>query len=317
MQANYQGAPVYTGTSLWSSAGNSAGTGGQYACQAALSGTVTATLTWVPATGKTLATDPPSEPVCLLQTSYAAYSGGVGSGGINTGGTASDGLGDPCVNNKSQGSHLIQCDGSSGIITLGPVSLSASTAPYTPPPYGPNYAQAGAQYTVAVDLRMVTISADADPTHYKLLTGGVDANGDGNCTQAIRVRDSDGTMKGDIGIPYGQQHQDSDGLEVVSRTTRNVTYSGHLIGPWPTQNANYWWNSSLKNWSETGNLYYVPIVLAANGPPVETDIDKVKNVYVGAVVDSDTGAIVPNEAGPNGTTDHLFFKFQNGDNRPQ
>ncbi len=173
MQANYQGAPVYAGTNPWSPTGNSDGSGGQYACDAAVSGTVTPTLTWVPATGQTLATDPPSEPVCILQTSFAFYSGGVGSGGINTGGNASDGLGDPCVNDQSQGAHLIQRDGSSGTIILDPVSLSANTAPYTAPPYGPNYAQAGAVYTAAIDtsgiMDVIATRVDAtDPHHAKL-----------------------------------------------------------------------------------------------------------------------------------------------------
>ena len=220
MQANYQGAPVYTGTSSWSSIGNSVGTGGQYACQAVVSGTVTATLTWVPATGKTLATDPPSEPVPLLQTSYAAYSGGVGSGGTNTGGNASDGLGDPCLNNKSQGKHLIQRDGSSGTITLDPVSLSASTAPYTPPPYGPNYAQAGAQYTVAVDSRAVTISSSIDPTYYKVPVSNA---------RAQNSRVASGALNGDTLIP-------------APGSTAAITYIANVSGSWGSNSQGQWSN---------------------------------------------------------------------------
>ena len=175
---------------------------------------------------------------------------------------------------------------------------------------------------VAFDSREVAITADVNTTSYKVLTGGVDANGDGKWARVAHTPDPDGTMKGDIGLPYGEQHttQSSGGIGqgttsqlVVTSSNRSVTYTGHIPGNWATQNAHYWWNSSLKNYDTNGSLYH----LSGVDLPTEAEIPTLGNVYVGPVVDSDHGgAIIPNEAGANGTTDHISFKFQNGDNRP-
>ena len=131
-------------TGPWSDTpGETAGggsTGGQYAVDAASSGIVTATLTWMPAAGKSLSTDPPSEPVFILETALAAWS--TSSAATPTAGAyVSDGLGDPVLLNPSylgggqtsSGSHLIAQDGSSGIIRLGPIPMSAGTPPYQMP----------------------------------------------------------------------------------------------------------------------------------------------------------------------------------------
>jgi hypothetical protein len=95
-------------------------------------GTVTATLTWIPAIGQTLATDPPSEPVYIQEYSRASWAAAWDPSGSSapsfadyTGAGADDGLGDPMVYNVSSGTHLLTHDGSSGVIVLPSVSLSA------------------------------------------------------------------------------------------------------------------------------------------------------------------------------------------------
>jgi len=179
----------------------------------------------------------------------------------------------------------------------------------------------GLSYAVQMDTRAVTISADCDPTSYKLLTGGLDANGDGNVARFVHKPEE---MKGDIGIPFGEQHTVTvdNGLGgtstklVVNEKTTPVTYRGHLGGTWATQNSHYWWKSSLKNWSKDQSLYRVMELFPTTGPPGESEIDYLTNVYVGPTIDGDTGAIIPNEVGAGGATDTLSFKYQNGDNRP-
>jgi len=101
-------------------------------------GTVTATLTWVPATGQTSTTDPPSSTVIVTESGNAQWGGG---GPVGTG-NADDGWSDPIQNNASSGAHYEVKDGSSGTITITK-SLSANTPPnVTPGPRG--FAQIGA-----------------------------------------------------------------------------------------------------------------------------------------------------------------------------
>jgi len=96
-----------------------------------VTGTITATLTWVPAAGKTLQSDPPSEPVSIVEQSTAEESPANWNGPAPApvpAGSASDGLGDPQVRWNSgyisSGVHLIQKDGSTGTIAV-PCSLSS------------------------------------------------------------------------------------------------------------------------------------------------------------------------------------------------
>ncbi|MGI4787893.1 MAG: hypothetical protein ACRYFS_03480 [Janthinobacterium lividum] len=169
--------------------------------------------------------------------------------------------------------------------------------------------------TIQQDNREVTVSADCDspPTYtfHKVLTGGLDANGDGLCAKFPHAPAPDGSMQGDIGIPYGSQHLNNQSIEVVSATAKTVTYHGHIPGNWATWMSHYWWNSSLKKYSTDGSLYH----LSGIGLPTEAEIPVLTNVYNGPIVDNDTGLIIPNDAGTTGTTDNITFKFQNGDNR--
>ena len=114
------------------------GIGGQYAADAMAIGSITPTLTWVPAAGQTLQTDPSSEPVYILETASAFWSTTYAPLPW-TGADVSDGLGDPAVavdliygaGQTSSGTHLVRKDGSSGTIKLDPVWMDADTPTYT------------------------------------------------------------------------------------------------------------------------------------------------------------------------------------------
>ena len=141
--------------------------------------TVTATLTWVPAAGQTLQSDPPSEPVHIHESGYAIEES-LGSGPGT--GTADDGLGDPAVggsgSQQSQGVHVLQKDGSSGTITLNAVTLKAINPVSTWQSY-PNYpgyyywdwtgGQDAVSFNVAVvnDNRAVIITSPIETSYYK------------------------------------------------------------------------------------------------------------------------------------------------------
>ena len=156
--------------------------------------TVTATLTWVPAAGMDNTSDPPPDKnhKVHLKESAGAWESSLwgGSGSATTGaGTADDGLGDPVdVNGTSQGTHLIQRDGSSGTITLDAVTVKAinpvSTYQSGYPGGGGGYGgypgsgyhywdwtggEGSVSFTVAVvdDNRAVTISSPIEDSFYK------------------------------------------------------------------------------------------------------------------------------------------------------
>ncbi len=78
----------WTVTAGATSAPTNGGVDGQYYVDASSAGTVTATLTWVPATGQT---DPPPHTVIVAQTASATAMNGCNAGGAYQ---ADDGLGD-------------------------------------------------------------------------------------------------------------------------------------------------------------------------------------------------------------------------------
>jgi len=295
-------------------------------CALAVAGSmsVTATLTWQPSAAGDTSAPPPT--VDVLETAKASGSQWMlQPTGVSA--SASDGFLDPVVYEtppvygaRSSGRHLYHLTVPPGqrSVTVPLRSLSAllsyASAITT------SYPAVGVNYTVQLDPRAVTISADCDTpvTYYKVLSGGVDANGDGLWAKVAHQRDSDGTMKADIGIPYGEMHTAvvigvaGGTVPVITTTHKTVTYTAHIPGNWATQDAQYLWNSSLKKYSLSGSLHH----LFGLGLPTEAEIPVLTNTYVGAVVDSDHGgAITANEAGTTGTPDHIFFKFQNGDNR--
>ena len=286
---------------------------------------VAATLTWTPDFPTDTSQPPPT--LDLLETASASGSEWIlQATGVNA--SASDGFSDPVTNPtapvygaSSSGDHLYHLTISSGqtSVTLPARTLSASLSYATA--ITSSSASIGMGYSVQIDERAVTISADCDPTNKKVpLLDAVgnqtsDVNGDPNYTSTPNL-----PAYADIGIPYGEQHtvNVSDGIGgtisklVVTSTSQTVTYRGHLLGKWATQNSQFWWNSSLKNYSFNGSLYH----LFGLGLPTEAEIPVLTNVYVGPITDNDHGGtIIPNDAGSSGSLDHIFFAYQNGDNR--
>ena len=130
----------------WTAGSNGDSLSGSNTQNGNLQGTVTATLTWVPAVGQTMQTDPPPSPVTIIEQGDAYENSLLGTDSNTHGpaGSASDGLGDaPVVTGNgytSSGYHALSPqDGSSGTIALSGVTLSAQNPTYSVtngyPPY--------------------------------------------------------------------------------------------------------------------------------------------------------------------------------------
>ncbi len=229
--------------------------------------TVTATLTWVPAAGKDNTSDPPPDKdhkVHLIESGYAwecSLWGGSGSAPSGAG-TADDGLGDAPVPDynglKSQGNHLIQRDGSSGTITLDPVTVKAinpvSTYQSGYPGGGGSYPGGGGGYpggggygywdwtggedsvsfTVAVDPdvnpRLVTITSSIDPTYHK----GSAITDNGSPQPMPDVPDARGTINANTLKPTSHSLFASDGV------SPDITYYAHPAGSWAADSSYLW-----------------------------------------------------------------------------
>lgn len=131
---------------LWPVGSNGDSLSGSNTRNGSLQGTVIATLTWVPAAGQTMQSDPPPNPVSVIEYASAYEQSLLGTDPNTHGpaGSASDGLGDtPVVTGNgytSSGYHALPPqDGSSGSIVLPGVPLSASNPPFSVtsgyPPY--------------------------------------------------------------------------------------------------------------------------------------------------------------------------------------
>ena len=227
------------------SSGGSAG--GQYAVDASTSGTVKATLNWIPAAGQTLASDPPppsSQPVHLLESSYAAW-GLTGPPNPPPGGVASDGLGDPPVSplyevgQISSGTQAIWKDGSSGTITLDPVTLNANTPLYQAPlRWG--YATANASFSVGIDPDpAVTISSEIEDSYYKSEDGD-----SGFPIQLKHVRNEDGSMDVDSAAQWEDASvYSTQGWHVgnLPLTATPVNFQGTPSYSWSLQGLSQGW----------------------------------------------------------------------------
>ncbi len=214
-------------------------------------------------------------------------------------------------------------DSGTGIASTGFSGQAQMTVsnmvPYTDYPYGrgtyTDYSTANAQAFITAlavsDSRAVTI-VGGRVTSKKLLIGGVDMNGDGLWRQVTNQFDTNGTLSDDIAISLGEKHNEviSGGLHTVDSTIKtDSTYLPGLIGNWATEGAKYLENSSAKNYNLQGSLGD-PFI---DTPPTAADIPKITNTFVGPTVDNtNNGTIIWNDAG---ITDHVFFKFTNGDNR--
>ena len=168
---------------------------------------------------------------------------------------------------------------------------------------------AGCYFTAALDTRGVSISTDIDSTYWKKRVSGgyVDANGDPVFSRVQHQPEPDGTMRGDIGLYYGSGDYSDPGNFI------RVTFASNVFGSWATNLSQYLWNTSLKNASYPGTLYGVP-----PDPGIQTVMNLYRKPYI--LNETQTPTVVDacdagdSSGSPN--TDHLFFKYQNGDNRP-
>ena len=255
---HYGGATPVTGT--WPVGSNSGSAGTYGSIDGSVSGTVTVTLTWIPATGKTLATDPPSETVYIAETAFASeQSQWNGTTAAPIAGSVSDGFGDIPVRTgtsmRAQGINLLQRDGSSGVIVLPSVTLSATspTCAFVNSG-GPEWINSwvSVSLTAAIDTRGVTISSNLDSTNMKgpqynpNKSVAFDKWGDELFVPKPHVPAADGTMYGDVGIDYGEQHNETY-TDVTGTHTRlvfnpsqfAVTYYAHWAGNWATEDAGF------------------------------------------------------------------------------
>ena len=279
--------------------------------------TVTAKLVWMPDAPQDTSLPPPT--VDVLVTGSAACSQYL----VNPTGLvvhADDGLQDsptslvaPMYGQTSTGKHLVHLTVSAGQTSValpgGAVTLSSSVS-CTASQGGNGSPGMGVSYAVQIDSRMVTIVGGRS-TFKKVLSGGVDANGDG-LWQQVPNQFINGTLSDDIAIPFGEKHNEviSGSLVPVDSTTKlSSTYLPGLFGNWATEGAQYLLNTSAKNYNLQGALGSAFV----DTPPTAADIPEFTNTFVGPTVDdTNSGAIIWNDAG---VTDHVFFKFTNGDNR--
>ena len=255
INGNLSNPPTPIGPTPWNSTSNGGGAGGQYILDATTSGTVTATLTWVP--GTNTPNDPPPSKVYIVETANASWS--TSSTNTPTAGTdASDGLGDPAVPNQneggetSSGTHLTVQNGSSGTITLGPFSMDANTPTYVTNKSTWGYATAGASLLVSIDKspspRAVTITSSIDPTYHK----GKDAQR--KPAPVANVPASDGTITAD-----------SVALNESNNRAGDISYTATPTGSWAPASSYHWYSALI---GTTGNgTFTMP-----GDPPIDLDV---------------------------------------------
>jgi len=128
---------------------------------ASSSGTITATLTWLAADGVSPAKTKPLAKIYLLESTSALFDYGYGDATSSTvSASVDDGMNDPQVESvgitySSSGKHLVQADGSSGVITRS-VTMSASGSITDTQGLGNEYV-ASCEFIVSLDPRAATI----------------------------------------------------------------------------------------------------------------------------------------------------------------
>lgn len=178
--------------------------GAEVSAQAA--GTVTATLTWCPAGGNRVA-DPPPPLVYLRVTARASEShGGWAGGGLPPidAGFADNGWGTPNLLpgrvHSDIETHLIQRDGSSGVIVLDPVTLAAACPLTTWLSTGPDWLWTDTivlSVDVQKDNRAVAIGSPIETSYFQ--TG--DEHG-GSPIQVQHQRSPNGDMIVDSAVDW-------------------------------------------------------------------------------------------------------------------
>ena len=277
-QENNVGSPEYpyrtsSTTSPWSNAPQSDGSlaldgggiiRGLSSASANDTGTVTATLTWVPTngdapTGTTLT-------VCedgSVLAAYDYYPYSFADGPFD--GTADDGLGDPAVQitgealdgKTSSGKHLltlpIVASGGTYTVTLPTRTLTASgsisdTSDNAGFP-NHNYLDAFINYDVVQDSRTVTITSSIDPSYHK----------DTVTSQPVENQPaSDGTMN-------------ADSVQLGDVPGAAIAYFANPVGSWAA-NSSYHWYSTLTGYSGAGT-FTLP-----SDPPYGLDVPYGNNV---------------------------------------
>lgn len=172
-------------------------------------------------------------------------------------------------------------------------------------------------YAVYIDNRAVAITSNRDnptPTTYKYVVPGVfNANGDPAYEKYTHAPEADGTMRADIGLDFGDADLGN------SWNYEHITYTGNPSGNWAENESQYLWNTSLKNASYPGTLFGVP-----PDPGIETLTNAYREPYILKGTNDDGSPMIPpllaqGDAGTIGgapVTDHIFFSYTNGDNRP-
>jgi len=150
--ANYK-STAKSDSRQWPATGSGDGVQDGSYLDAKMTGTVTATLTWVPTTGQDATSDPPSSSVIVTEYAGASARGGSGTGKADDGwGDTSDQGGYPGSGASSgsspgyassSGTHYEVKDGSSGSITVTSGTLSASTPDNTTPDANGNFSGLG------------------------------------------------------------------------------------------------------------------------------------------------------------------------------
>jgi len=212
---------THTRTDLYYATEGAAGTSG--------TAVFTAHFTWVPSTGQTAQSDPPT-PLYVKETVKSLWDASYSPSQPVPTGTADDGLGDQIIltndpqryreNGTSSGTHLSQQSGS-GMVTLTR-TLSVSISP------GGRF---NLIYTAAQDSRAVTISSSLGQTYSK----GADGK------PALNKPGSDGTLQDDTKVPG------------TFFNRLGVTYGANPIGGW-SSGSQYNWNLALDSISNSGTF---------------------------------------------------------------
>jgi hypothetical protein len=158
----------------WPSNASGDGFYNSYYLDAKTKGTVTATLTWVPTTGQDSTSDPPPSQVIVTESGSASESGGgSGTGQADDGWQDGPSSGGQSGGLSSSGTYYEVKDGSSGTITVGPFTVSASTPDNTTPDASGNFTQMGVMIAagLSVDKTSVTLTLSGPNAANQALTG--------------------------------------------------------------------------------------------------------------------------------------------------
>ena len=234
------------GSRQWPATGSGDGFQDSTRLDGTTSGTVTATLTWVPSTGQDNTTDPPSSSVIVTESGSARW----GGGGLGTG-NADDGWGDPVQYAVSSGVHYEVKDGSSGSITITK-SLSASTPPNTTPNAQGYFDRIGAfvaaSLSVSGDSNTITLGGTAPDSNGKLniLVGQ-------GCTASLNtppfsVQQQSGWTWTVSGTTF-QDWQPTTPYNPITNAPANsqASYYSDGSGPLTNPTAHWYWNDPGPN----------------------------------------------------------------------